>query len=381
MALVDPWVDVPMDDLGQLLLIRLDDHQWSSSCERVLRRFEPGGVILSLRNLRSPRGTAEMLGKIARVLSVPPFLVLEEEGGAFDPLHAFFPPAPSPRLAATLGARAVARLGSLIGQAFMLLGFNTNLAPRLNLASPPVKSSLDQQSFSSDPRVVARCGKAFVAALRCHGILACGKHFPGLGAAKSNFQSVLPLVDKPMATLWRNDLLPFRQLLPQLAMVKLSYAAYKAYDLDFPISASESVNVIEGLLHVKLGYRGVAVVDPFESLREMKKGRPASTAGDKKEFKFLGVGAAAKSIVAGCDMLVVGSEGRSLEVAAENLKLGLENGSLSKQRVADALKRIRRAKKGISLPTGKLSKQAFDRLCREFEEFSKNCRSAERKDV
>jgi beta-N-acetylhexosaminidase len=366
---------------GQLLFITLDDYKWSSSCERVLGRYQPGGVLLTQRNLRSPQATCEMLSRIVRVLRVPPFLALSEEGGTVDPLRAFFPPLPAPHIAAVKGSRMVERLGALVGEAMALLGFNMNFAPRLDLANQCVKPSLEPQSFSGDPRSVVRCGEAFLTGLWRHKVLACGKHFPGLSAVEYDGGSITPLVDKPMATLWREDLVPYRQLLPRLAMVKLSYAAYKAYDLDLPTPVPLSVNVIGGLLRVKLGFRGVVVADHFLAIQQMGVAipRPDPTGPERAlSFNFEPF---AKSVIAGCDMLVMGWGGSLIEPVAEKLRQALDAGTLPTQRVTEALKRIRRAKKGIRLPTGKFSTKAFERLCREFEAFGTECRSAERKNV
>jgi len=369
------------DALGQLLFITLDDWKWTSSCERVLRRYQPGGILLTQRNLRTPQATCEMLSKMVRVLRVPPFLALSEEGGSVDPLRAFFPGLPQPHLAAEKGSKMVERLGVLIGEAVALLGFNMNFAPRLDLANPWVKQSLEPQLFSSDPRTVARCGEAFVTGLRRHRVMACVKHFPGLSAVEYDNDSSLPIVDKPMATLWREDLLPYRQLLPRLAMVKLSYAAYKAYDLDMPTPALLSLNVLEGLLRAKLGYRGIAVVDLFDALDQMATALANSGPGNEQKAVSLRLDGFAQSITAGCDMAVIVPSERIFEPVRGGFRKALQAGTLSARRVDEALKRIRRAKTGMRLPTGKLSTKTFDRLCREFEEFATECRSAERKNV
>jgi beta-N-acetylhexosaminidase len=366
--------------LGQLLFVTLDDHKWTSSCERVMRRYQPGGVLLNQRNLRTPQATCEMLGKIAHTLEIPPFLALEQEGGTVDPLRSFFPFLPSPHVAAIKGLQMVKRLGSLIGEAFALLGFNMNFAPRLNLADPWVKPSLQSQSFSSDPGIVARCGEAFITGLRKHGVISCGKHFPGLCAPESDAGSSLPIVGKPMAALWREDLMPFRQLLPTLGLVKVSYAAYKAYDIDMPSPASLSSNVLKGLLRVKLGFRGVAVADHIEALKEMGRIPNVGWAYSQRAVG-LNFDAFAKSILAGCDMLVVGWGGRLIEPFAERLRKSLEAGTVPMQRVTEAQKRIGRTKKGLRRPSGKFSNRAFDRLCREFENFNQECRSAGREIV
>src|SRR5438105_5592410 len=215
------------NSLGQLLVVKLEESRWTASLERLLYRHRPGGAFL--QSLRSAESTAELLAKISRTLEAPPLLWLEEEGGKEGPLGAFFPPLRSLGTRAEREPCAVTRLGELIGSAMKLLGFNTNCAPTLDLDSPREQNLT---ACGSDPRQVARCGEAFIHGLRHRRILACGKHFPGLGGLQACSAARLPVVGKPMAQLWQEDLLPYRELLPQLPLVMLSRAAYKAYDFD-----------------------------------------------------------------------------------------------------------------------------------------------------
>src|SRR5207237_3244383 len=139
---------------------------------------------------------AELLVKISRTLEAPPLLWLEEEGGKDGPLGALLPPLPSLRMGAGRGPSAVARLGELIGSAMKLLGFNTNCAPTLDLDSP---CQQNLTVFGSDPRQVVRCGNAFIHGLRRSKILACSKHFPGLGSLQAGSAARLPALGKSMA--------------------------------------------------------------------------------------------------------------------------------------------------------------------------------------
>jgi len=356
--------DSRADALGQILVIELKEHRWNVAGERLMRARQPGGVLLSGRNLRIPGHTAELLHGIARTLTVAPFLALEEEGGLVDPLHAFFPPLPSPRAVAEKSPAAAARLGELVGAGLKLLGFNTNLAPLLDLCAPHYGSILGTRSFSADAATVAKCGRAFLGGLRHHRIIACGKYFPGLSAAAIDRHSKLPVIGKTMAELWREDLIPYRELLPQLPLVMVGHGAYKAYDFDLPCPATLSPKVVEGLLRTKLGYGGVAVADDLAS----EVIRRTIDLGE----------AAVRSVNAGCDLLLVGG-GREecVEVILGTLKSSLDSGRLSARRLEQALKRIRHAKKRISLPTGRLAKSDFDRLARQFESFGKECKSEE----
>ncbi len=351
--------------LGQLLMIGLAEEHWTSASERLLRLFNPGGVFLSARHLRTRESTGEFLRKLALALPDPPLLALEEEGDAVDSLQTIFPPLPPPRAAAQKGVSPTARLGELIGAGLKLLGFNTAFAPLLDLLTLSTGEDLGTRAFSADADEVARCGEAFVRGLKRHKILPCGKYFPGLAGAQIRGPSELPLIGKTMAELWREDLVPYRQLLPQLPLVMVGHGAYKAYDFDFPRPAALSENVVEGLLRVKLDYRGVAVACNLdtEALRRTV---------DLSE-------AAVRSVGAGCDLLQVGCREKSVEEALAGLKNGIDSGRLPIPRVEQALARLHAAKKGLTPPSGKFSYSACLRLARQFEEFSKECRPVEQK--
>ena len=364
------------NDLGQLLILKLNEWQWSSSLELFLRRLLPGGILLGAPFTIGAESTREFLIKLARAVPAVPFLAIEEEGGAMDQLRAFLPPLPSPRTVAEKGLAAVRRLGDLVGAAMQLLGFNTDLAPLLDLAPPtsekrscepvenpgrgtpwraPTQKIAATRVFSHDPQKVAKCGAAFLEGLERHEIRACGKHFPGLASAQSSGAMEPPLVSKSMAELWREDLVPFRALLPRLPLVLVSTAAYKAYDFDLLQSAELSPKVVEGLLRIKLSYHGLAIAYGLET--EAVRGTLALEE------------AAVQALNAGCDMLLL-EEAEAAERVQAALSAARESWKLPLPRVEQALKRVQLAKKGLKPPTGKLSRRSLDRLARAFTDFS-----------
>jgi len=343
--------------LGQLLLLKLNELRWDSSLERLLRRLRPGGVLIDAPLTEGAGTVAEFLFKVVGAVAALPFLALREEGGAVDPLRAFLPPLPSPRAAADNGLAAVRRLGKLFGAALETLGFNTDLAPLLDLASPATGGSSQMRAFSADPQQVAKCGEAFLEGLEHHEVRACGKHFPGHGSARAASVTELPLVSKSMAELWREDLVPYRALLPRLPLVLISSAAYKAYDFDLPQSAGLSPKVVEGLLRIKLGYHGVAIAYGF--VTEAVRGTLSSEE------------AAVQALRAGCDMLLV-EEAEAADQVHGALSAARESGKLHSARVEQALKRIQLAKQGLKLPRGPRPKRSLDRIVNEFIDFTRD---------
>ncbi len=341
---------------NQLLLVRLAENCWSGGLERWLRAACPGGVLLDTPLPRSAEATHDLVANIASATSAFPFLAVREDGGSENALRAFLPPLPSPRSAANMGVKAVARLGGLIGEALSLLGFNTNFAPTLDLASPFTERIPGERAFSADPRQVTECGRAFLRGLRLHRILACGKHFPGWGSVTGGPEQGLTISGKPMAALWCEDLLPFRELLPELPMVLISSAAYKAYDFDIPRAASLSSSIVEGLLRMKLGYRGLVVAYDLED-------RNVCGTLDLSE-------AAIQAINAGCDMMIV-DQGKTFDTVSQALQAGLEAGKLAPQRLEELRWRIHSAKKSLTPPRGRISNAVLDKLVRRFESFSR----------
>ncbi len=181
------------NDLGQLLFLKLDELRWGSTLEHTLRRLHPGGVLVDAPLPNAAEKLREFLSKLAGSIPTVPFLALGEEGGLMDPLQAFLPPLPSPRAVAAKGLAAVRRLGELVGSALKLLGFNTDFAPLLDLASPnlipgrgaPWRAPTETRAFSTNPQQTTEFGGAFLTGLERHELLACGKHFPGYGGARA----------------------------------------------------------------------------------------------------------------------------------------------------------------------------------------------------
>jgi beta-N-acetylhexosaminidase len=347
----------------ELLVLRLAGPRWSSSLEQQLRGLEPGGIVLAGPLPSSPETLFELLGKVTRCLAAPPILALEAEGGGVDPLKALLPPLPSPRALGQKGARFVRQAGELVGEALKLLGFNTDFGVVLDFPSGFAAESLGAGTFSADPRVVAECGGLFVEGLSRHKILACAKHFPGLGGVTPVPGGELPVCGRSMAELWRANLIPYRQLLPRFPLVLMSAAAYTAYDFDYPRSAVLSPQVVEGLLRAKLGYRGVVVAPHLEA-------QPVRGSLDVGS-------AAAQSLSAGCDMLLVEGQ-ESWQAMHRGIEEAVTSGAIPREGLEQSLARIHAVKKGLALPKGAFSRKAWGQLARRVEEFNSGYQEVKR---
>jgi beta-glucosidase-like glycosyl hydrolase len=108
---------------------------------------------------------------------------------------------------------------------------------------------------------VARLGLAFVEELSKRRVVACTKHFPGLGGAVVDPHFALPRVERNKRQLQQEDVIPFTGLFDDGGMILVAHAHYPGLGDEKPVPASLSTRVIEGLLRKKLGYKGLVVTD------------------------------------------------------------------------------------------------------------------------
>lgn len=350
--------------LGQLFILKLEEDRWNRSLKATLRSPQVAGVIVSARSVKSPATLAHLLQKIRNALGTNLFLGLEADGPQPDPLRTAFPQVPLlplPIEAGRKGVRAVETLGKLRGALLRLHGFNVDFAFSLNVTPPDFRTALAWATFASDPQQVAGCGHAYLRGLHPQKVLACAGHFPGLGSVEVDPVSRQPFSPKPMAGLWREDLVPFRELLPRIPLLMISHASYKAYDFDPLRPAVLSSNVVTGLLRVKLGYQGIAVAD----LPRLEAARGKLDAGD----------VAVRALEAGCDLIIVRGNRDSLEDVIQTVRNCLESGRLTTERLKKSLARIAAAKRGLAAPRGGASRRARQQLANQFKEWLKDFES------
>jgi beta-N-acetylhexosaminidase len=110
---------------------------------------------------------------------------------------------------------------------------------------------------------VVTYARAFLEGLAEHGIVGCGKHFPGLGGATGDTHFVTPEIERNWKQLWSQDVVPYRELHKAMPMVMMNHAAYPAaHSKNVPASASAFW--ITKVLRKRIGYRGIILSDDLE---------------------------------------------------------------------------------------------------------------------
>jgi beta-N-acetylhexosaminidase len=253
---------------GSLLVVGLGGTELTTLERAWLRLVRPAGVILFRRNIADARQTRALLNEATALCAPHSFRCVDVEGGTVDRLRDALAPMPSAQavaIAARLtGKASLARdHGELIARAVKAFGFNTTLAPVLDLALPESAEVLGTRAAGATSEEVVNYARNFLAGLASQKVVGCGKHFPGLGGGSLDSHAETPTIHRSMRELWSEDLAPYRDLRNELPMVMVNHAAYpETPSKNTPASASPYW--ITTVLRKRIGYRGIIFSDDLE---------------------------------------------------------------------------------------------------------------------
>jgi beta-N-acetylhexosaminidase len=326
----------PMSQVGQLVMVGLDQPRVPEGLGRLLRRHPLGGVFLFGAALGAEAETAALTADAQAASRLPMLIAVDQEGGR---LQEWGPPHrdPLPR-AADLGAQfatsgdpdVVLTVARRVGRELRAGGINVDFAPVLDVHTNPDNPIIGDRSFGSDPQLVGEVGVLFIEGLHEQRVVACGKHFPGHGDTAQDSHLALPTVSHDAARLQRVELAPFvRSIAAGLQMIMTAHVLYPALDRQRPATVSPAI--LHNLLRERLGFDGVVITDDLKMQ------------GIRDEYDLLEGGVAA--IEAGCDLLLTATEFERHEALLEGLEKAERDGRLSAHRVAESVARVERLRR------------------------------------
>ena len=349
--------------VGQLLVMGFDGTVISQRLRVMLDKFQPGGIILFQRNLEDVEQAHALLSDAQKSRTTPMFLCVDMEGGTVDRLRDVIAPIPSVAEVAASGSKKLFRKhGALIGEELRAVGFNTDFAPVLDLRLEPSKAVLGSRTVSPKPKQTIAYANEFLRGLRECDILACGKHFPGLGEASLDTHAELPSIDKPWKRLWKEDLVPYRELRRELPFVMVAHGAYPQVT-DDSRPASLSKKWMSGVLRKKIGYRGLIITD------DLDMGGVLAVASIED--------AAVETLLAGSDMFLICQKEESVRRAFEAVVKRAERDRKFAKLVAEKHKRVLAAKKkskALKRMPPPPAQKTIERLTRRIWEFGEELR-------
>jgi beta-N-acetylhexosaminidase len=293
---------------GSLLVVGIEGTALTAMERAWLKLLRPAGIILFRRNIEDTKQTRALLAESTQFCAAHCTRFVDVEGGTVDRLRDALAPIPPVEAVAqamklngpTLGAKtktrqgwgnglggsaipgpqvrgtrgtlpslmdgrsAIAREhGELIARAVKAFGFNSPLAPVLDLGLPASEKVLASRCAGATAGEVVAYSREFLAGLAAQGVAGCGKHFPGLGGGTLDSHLKTPKIRRTWQKLWQEDLEPYRALRDELPMVMVSHAAYPLTK-EKRRPASVSSFWVSDVLRKRIGYRGMVLSDDLE---------------------------------------------------------------------------------------------------------------------
>lgn len=312
-------------ELGQLFIVEyLYSDPNHSDLQAMIGDMGAGGVILyESMNIRGIAQMQQLTHAMQADARIPLILGADEEGGGDDQTDQIFGSHPTAWDIGTTGDPAVAaRNATRLANELKQLGMNADFAPVVDVLAP---GRVWTRSFSHAPDMVATMGIAQVEAMQADGVMACPKHFPGLGAATINPHDGLPVINNSRTYIEQHDLAPYRTLMShQPAMIMTTDLLMPALDPNMPAELSKPI--VTGILRNEIGYDGVVVTDALYM------------GGITDRFSMSEAGVLA--IQAGNDMLEGAWDANQMRVMVDALRSAVQSGQLTKARIDESVRRI-----------------------------------------
>ena len=283
--------------VGQLFMLAFAGPDLAYA-RQLVEQYQIGGFYLTDDNAADPQQAAALnleLQKLAALRSVDAPLILGvDQEGAWSVLTKYTDTGPGNlALGVVDDIKLTARQYQSMALQMQALGYNTVLAPCVDVNSNPDNPIIGQRSFGAEPALVSRHSSAAVTAIVQTGMLACAKHFPGHGDTATDSHNGLPVVDLALSELLDTHLQPFvAAIAAGVPLLMTSHICYPQLDAEFP--ATLSPLILTQLLRQQLGFDGVILTDSM-NMGAMRR-------------HYGPVEAAVQALRAGADMIMLSEE-------------------------------------------------------------------------
>lgn len=355
-------VPPPQDEIwpGRYLFVALAGTSLDDATAALLKEIRPCGVVLRPENLVDEAQTRQLVAAIksaagmGTAISDLPFVAIEQEGGAYDPLGVKTPGAAdlgqgwestakadseelSPNNAAKADAARAA--GRACGDAARTRGIGLLLAPVLDVLTSEVEGTdIAPRLFGKNLEAVATLGLAFADGAMDAGVVPVAKYYPGLGE-KTRVGSDEVMVMRGGREEVAGKMFPFSEAATQgIPGLLAGHVAVTLFEgKDAKRSAALSPNAVRRVVREYWKYDGVILADDV-ALNPMTKDYPAERA-------------AVETLQAGCDAVFFldpdPARVRAVNVAIDE---AIKNNSLPRPQLMDSNRRFNSWHARLSVP-------------------------------
>jgi len=318
------------EEIGQMIMFEFVDAEFTPDIAYELHQFHLGSVVLYRWNVTSADGLRELDRQLqAHADKIPLLIASDQEGGYVSRLAIIDGYLPSPE---EMGARNdpnyVYQRGLQDGKQLYNLGINMNMAPVVDVQGiPDGDSVMGTRMFGWTPDKVTTMAGAYMRGIQDgHHVVATLKHFPGIGSVYGDPHQGSVYLNRSIDDMERIDWAPYRALLAtgQVEMVMTTHVTVPAVDPNLPTTLSYPLTT--GILRNRLGFQGVIITD----------GIYMKALGAHYSFEQIILG----SVLAGNDIICSTYSVDSTARAFHIMQQAVADGTITKQRLDDSVRRI-----------------------------------------
>ena len=307
------------DKIGQLMMISLHGSTVGQSQKDVIRKYRVSGVMLTNENLNNKNQvkafTSEIMHTATTASMVTPYIAINRDKVLRS--NESFLRLPEPNRWGQLPMERIINLATRSAIEMRDMGFNLIVGPNANLGVPNV-------SYTSDPTWAGHMDLAMAERYQINHMWFAYNYFPTVSLGDASFETA----NDAKAYLNNNDVSVFKRLITQTTantyMLVISHVQIPAIDNEH--LASNSKAIITDWLRHELGYNGVVMTDRVDV---------GALQANQKIGDF-----AVNSIVAGSDLVLLDADTGHIDEVHRALTQAVANGTISKDRLNDAVKHI-----------------------------------------
>ena len=322
------------EKIGQLVISGFYGTTLDENILKLIKEDKISGVILFNRNVKDSSTLLSLnnsLKESNKNNKLPLFISVDEEGGLVTRMPKDIKRLPTNKYIGSLNNKDLSyNVGEILGEQLSYFGFNMNFAPLLDINSNPNNPVIGDRSFGNNKDTVAILGTSTMKGIQSKNIISVVKHFPGHGDTSVDSHVNLPVVNYDINRLKSFEFVPFKTAIQNGAdAIMVGHILLPKIDSKYP--SSMSYEIVTNILRKDLGFNGLVVSD------DMTMG--AITKNYSIEESSI------KAINAGVDLLLVCQKYENTENVLKALKEAALNGTISKERLDNALYNIISIKK------------------------------------
>ncbi len=260
--------------IKKAIIISISGYKLTKIETNIFKNYLPWGVILFKRNIRDVSQLKKLILSIKKITKDKKYpILIDEEGGDVS------------RLQNVINNRNFSqkyfgevfelnqRIGSNIYKYYInetcitlkSIGININTIPVLDKLYKFTHKFLKNRVYSSKIKTIKTLSKICIDTCKLNNISTVIKHIPGHGLAKLDSHKKLPIVNKDLKYLIKNDFQCFKNTNSLFAMT--AHILYKK--IDNKNCATHSSIIIKKIIRKKIGYKGIIISDDI-SMKSLK---------------------------------------------------------------------------------------------------------------